>query len=74
MTVELPQAGTAPPAAIGRSEWLGLARRAKLLSWLSLAYMTAEGAIAITAGILAGVAGADRLRDRLGHRGVRRRW
>ena len=31
-----------------------LIRRAKALSWLSLAYMTAEGAIALTAAILAG--------------------
>ena len=31
-----------------------LIRRVKALSWLSLAYMTAEGAIAITAAILAG--------------------
>ena len=31
-----------------------LIRRAKALSWLSLAYMTAEGAIAITAALLAG--------------------
>ena len=30
-----------------------LIRRAKALSWLSLAYMTAEGAIAITAALLA---------------------
>jgi hypothetical protein len=30
------------------------ARRAKQLSWLSLAWMGAEGTIAITAGILAG--------------------
>ncbi len=30
-----------------------LIRRAKALSWLSLAYMTAEGAIAITAAVLA---------------------
>jgi hypothetical protein len=35
-------------------EWLRLARRAKLLSWASLAYMAAEGAIAIVAGIVAG--------------------
>lgn len=33
---------------------LRLAARARLLSWLSLAYMTAEGAIAIVAGVLAG--------------------
>ena len=31
-----------------------LIRRAKALSWLSLAYMTAEGAIGITAATLAG--------------------
>jgi divalent metal cation (Fe/Co/Zn/Cd) transporter len=31
-----------------------LIRRAKALSWLSLAYMSAEGAIAITAAVLAG--------------------
>lgn len=37
-----------------RPEWLRAARRARLLSWLSLAWMTAEGAIALTAGVLAG--------------------
>src|ERR1035438_3212279 len=31
-----------------------LIRRAKALSWLSLAYMTAEGAIAVPAALLAG--------------------
>jgi divalent metal cation (Fe/Co/Zn/Cd) transporter len=35
-------------------EWLRLARRAKLLSWASLAYMAAEGAVAVVAGIVAG--------------------
>jgi len=34
--------------------WLAAARRAKLLSWLSLVWMGLEGGIAITAGILAG--------------------
>ena len=34
--------------------WLKAARRARLLSWISLAWMGAEGAIAITAGVLAG--------------------
>jgi divalent metal cation (Fe/Co/Zn/Cd) transporter len=34
--------------------WQRAARRARLLSWLSLAYMAAEGAIAITAAVLAG--------------------
>jgi len=44
---------TAAPAAPDR-EWLRAARRARALSWLSLAWMGAEGAIAITAGIAAG--------------------
>ena len=42
---------TAPP--ISRARYERLARRVKLLSWLSLAWMTAEGAIAIAAGIVA---------------------
>jgi divalent metal cation (Fe/Co/Zn/Cd) transporter len=37
-----------------RADWLRAARRARALSWLSLVWMGAEGAIAITAGILAG--------------------
>jgi divalent metal cation (Fe/Co/Zn/Cd) transporter len=44
------------PAAAGQgpsADWLQAARRARALSWLSLAWMGAEGAIAITAGILA---------------------
>jgi divalent metal cation (Fe/Co/Zn/Cd) transporter len=36
------------------ADWLRAARQARLLSWLSLAWMGAEGAIAITAGVLAG--------------------
>jgi divalent metal cation (Fe/Co/Zn/Cd) transporter len=43
-----------PPARAQGARWLKLARRARWLSWFSLAWMTAEGAIAITAGILAG--------------------
>jgi divalent metal cation (Fe/Co/Zn/Cd) transporter len=35
-------------------EWHAAAQRARLLSWLSLAWMGAEGVIALTAGILAG--------------------
>jgi divalent metal cation (Fe/Co/Zn/Cd) transporter len=43
------------PAVPARSrEWHAAARRARRLSWLSLAWMGAEGAVAITAGILAG--------------------
>ena len=36
------------------AEWLQAARRARLLSWISLVWMGAEGVIAITAGVLAG--------------------
>ena len=49
----LPQAPTQPRPGPS-PEWLRAARRAKALSWLSLVWMGAEGAIAITAGILAG--------------------
>ncbi len=43
------------PEQITRSrEWHAAARKARLLSWLSLAWMGAEGAIALTAGVLAG--------------------
>jgi divalent metal cation (Fe/Co/Zn/Cd) transporter len=42
------------PAPIARSEWLRLAGRAKLLSWLSLAYMAVEGGVAVAAGVAAG--------------------
>jgi divalent metal cation (Fe/Co/Zn/Cd) transporter len=41
-------------AAPGSPNWLAAARRAKLLSWVSLVWMSLEGGIAITAGILAG--------------------
>jgi divalent metal cation (Fe/Co/Zn/Cd) transporter len=41
-------------ATISRERYGTLARRVKLLSWLSLAWMTVEGAVAIAAGIAAG--------------------
>jgi divalent metal cation (Fe/Co/Zn/Cd) transporter len=47
--------GTRQIAAITRDAgWQRAARQARLLSWLSLAYMAAEGAIAITAAVIAG--------------------
>ena len=52
LTVIQPHEGAEPPAR--SAEWLRAARQARLLSWLSLVWMGAEGAIAITAGILAG--------------------
>jgi divalent metal cation (Fe/Co/Zn/Cd) transporter len=43
-----------PPVADASPERYGeLARRARLLSWLSLAWMTIEGTVAITAGVVA---------------------
>src|SRR5207302_8960498 len=46
--------GASPAAVIRDPHWQRAARRARLLSWLSLAYMAAEGAIAITAALIAG--------------------
>jgi divalent metal cation (Fe/Co/Zn/Cd) transporter len=59
--VELPTVPTSPAPAqvappvtsISRERYEELARRVRLLSWLSLAWMTVEGAVAITAGIVA---------------------
>lgn len=45
----------AAPASPARSpEWHAAASRVRFLSWLSLVWMGAEGAVALTAGILAG--------------------
>ncbi len=55
--VELPTLPVAPaePRSPRRDEqWLRAARRARLLSWLSLAWMTAEGALGVFAGAVAG--------------------
>jgi hypothetical protein len=41
--------GSAPPA-----DWLRLARLARTLSWLTLAWMGIEGGVAIAAAVLAG--------------------
>jgi divalent metal cation (Fe/Co/Zn/Cd) transporter len=51
---ELPVAATAALPAPHGDEWLRLARRTRLLSWLSLAWLTVEGTVAIVAGIMAG--------------------
>lgn len=58
--VELPTVPAAPASAdarpvasISRERYEELARRVRLLSWLSLGIITAEGAIAIIAGIIA---------------------
>jgi hypothetical protein len=48
-----PAPSVPPIAGISRERYAQLARRAKLLSWLSLAWMTLEGAVAIAAGVAA---------------------
>lgn len=45
---------TAPPPALTRERYGELARRVRLLSWVSLAWMSVEGAVALVAGIVAG--------------------
>jgi divalent metal cation (Fe/Co/Zn/Cd) transporter len=52
--VSLVHAAAVGSAPAPSEEWLRAARRARLLSWISLAWMGAEGAIAVTAGVLAG--------------------
>jgi divalent metal cation (Fe/Co/Zn/Cd) transporter len=44
----------AATVAVGSAEHLRLARRARYLSWASLAYMAVEGLVAVIAGIVAG--------------------
>jgi divalent metal cation (Fe/Co/Zn/Cd) transporter len=52
--VELPTVPAAPPVPrIDEATYRRLARRARTLSWLSLAWMTVEGAVAIVAGLVA---------------------
>lgn len=48
--LDLPTIAPAPR----ETGWLRAARRARLLSWLSLAWMTAEGVLGVLAGALAG--------------------
>jgi divalent metal cation (Fe/Co/Zn/Cd) transporter len=50
---ELPMAIPAP-AALSATRYGELARRVRLLSWLSLGAMSLEGVVAIVAGVLAG--------------------
>ena len=48
-----PAASAAPVALISHDRYEQLARHVRLLSWLSLGWMAIEGAVAITAGIVA---------------------
>jgi divalent metal cation (Fe/Co/Zn/Cd) transporter len=54
MALELPVLLESPAPTISRARYERLARRVKLLSWLSLAWMTVEGGVAIAAGVVAG--------------------
>jgi divalent metal cation (Fe/Co/Zn/Cd) transporter len=55
VSIELPTLPVAAPApAITRERYAELARRVRLLSWVSLGLMSLEGGVAILAGILAG--------------------
>jgi divalent metal cation (Fe/Co/Zn/Cd) transporter len=49
-----PTAPARPAPALTRETYERHARRVKLLSWLSLAWMTVEGGVAIVAGVVAG--------------------
>ena len=49
----LPQAPAAAPDGVDEATYRRLAGRVKLLSWLSLAWMTVEGGVAIAAGLVA---------------------
>jgi divalent metal cation (Fe/Co/Zn/Cd) transporter len=51
--VELPTVAAPPGPLLTRERYAELARRVKVLSWLSLGWMTVEGAVAIAAGIVA---------------------
>ena len=52
--MSLPLAPPRPVAAVSPDRYRELARRVRLLSWLSLGVMSIEGAVAIGAGIVAG--------------------
>jgi divalent metal cation (Fe/Co/Zn/Cd) transporter len=54
MTSHAAPAARVPALAHGSPAWRHAAGQAKRLSWLSLAYMAVEGAVAITAAVLAG--------------------
>jgi divalent metal cation (Fe/Co/Zn/Cd) transporter len=53
-TRDAPIAVAQPLVPPGTEEWLRLARRTRLLSWLSLVWLGIEGAVAIIAGVIAG--------------------
>jgi divalent metal cation (Fe/Co/Zn/Cd) transporter len=55
--IELPRAAPEPSRREPDGRWLLDARRARLLSWLSLAWMTVEGGVGVATGLVAGSIG-----------------
>jgi divalent metal cation (Fe/Co/Zn/Cd) transporter len=51
--LQVAPAVAARPAAISQERYAEVARKVRLLSWLSLVWMTVEGAVAIGAGVMA---------------------
>ena len=54
MAAPRPRPSPTAPAPVRDERWQRAARAARLLSWLSLVWMTAEGAVGLFAGIRAG--------------------
>ena len=54
MTSLFPRPTHLPGPEAGSADWLHLARTARILSWLALAWMGVEGGVAIVAAVLAG--------------------
>jgi len=50
----LPLVGRPAPEPVLSEEWLRAARRARLLSWISLAWMGTEGLVGVATGVIAG--------------------
>jgi hypothetical protein len=48
--IELPMAAATAPAPVRDERWLRAARRARMLSWASLVWMTIEGVVGLLAG------------------------
>jgi len=54
MTLTVIEVGAEAATAPSESRWHAAARRARILSWISLVWMGLEGGIAILAGVIAG--------------------
>src|SRR5437773_2196168 len=59
--MELTDARVSVPL-VGSDEWLSLARRARFLSWTSLAWLCIDGSAAVVVGVVAGWLGLAKRR------------